>query len=258
MRIAGHIAALAVVFLAETITLAQTQCPKTTTGTLDVAAGKQLFDRHCVVCHGIEGRGGRGPSLNRVELTHAPDDAALRSLIADGIPPAMPAGFFFTDDDLANLSTYVRSLSKLPPESVPGDTGRGARVYAQAGCSICHIVTGIGTGYGPELTDIGIRRSPSYIRLTILHPESTIPEGFLLVEAVAGSGETIQGIRANEDTFTIQIKDTAGRYHSMRKEDLTHLRKLRGQTPMPSFEKVLQGSELQDLVAYLASLRGKK
>jgi cytochrome c oxidase cbb3-type subunit III len=245
-------------FLAGTTSHAQGPCPKPNPGAPDVTAGKQLFERHCVVCHGIEGKGGRGPNLNRAELSNAPDDAALKSVISDGIPPAMPAGFFFTDDDLANVSAYVRSLSKFPPEPVSGDASHGAQVYAEAGCSTCHIVAGIGTGYGPELTDIGVRRSPSYIRQTIAHPESTIPEGFLLVEAVAVSGETIQGIRANEDSFTIQIKDSGGLFHSLRKQNLKELRKLRGQTSMPSFERILQGPELQDLVAYLASLRGKK
>jgi len=74
----------------------------------DPAAGKKLFERHCALCHGIDGKGGRGPSLNRVRLTRAPDDDALKSLITDGIPPIMPEGWLFDDDALANLVAYVR------------------------------------------------------------------------------------------------------------------------------------------------------
>jgi hypothetical protein len=70
----------------------------------DATAGKQLFERHCALCHGIEGKGGRGPGLNRAQLAHAPDDTALKSVISHGISPDMPAGWFLTDEDVAKTS----------------------------------------------------------------------------------------------------------------------------------------------------------
>jgi putative heme-binding domain-containing protein len=159
---------------------------------------------------------------------------------------------------VANLAAYVRSLSKIPSEPLPGDTVRGARVYANGGCSNCHIVAGAGFGYGPELSNIGIRRSAPYIRKAVVKPGATMPEGFLLVEATTPAGDKIEGIRVNEDTFSIQIKDATGQFHSLRKQDLKELQKLRGETPMPSYEGVFNTSELDDLVAYLASLGGKQ
>jgi putative heme-binding domain-containing protein len=137
----------------------------------------------------------------------------------------------------------------------------------RAGVPVCTLrvaaVTAIswlarGFSYGPELTDIGIRRSAPYIKEAIVKPGSTIPEGFLLVEAVTALGKKVEGIRVNEDTFSIQFKDATGQFYSLRKQDLKELRKLRGQTPMPSYEGMLNTSELEDLVAYLASLRGKQ
>jgi putative heme-binding domain-containing protein len=224
----------------------------------DTKAGKYLFEQHCAVCHGIEGKGGRGPGLNRVQLAHAPDDAALKSVISDGIPPDMPASWFLTDDDVANVAAFVRSLSKIPSEPLPGDAGRGARIYDRSGCARCHIIAGSGFGYGPELTDIGIRRAAGNIKEVIIKPSTTMPEGFLLVQVIMASGEKIEGIRVNEDSFSIQIKDATGQFHSLRKQDLKELRKLRGQTPMASYEGIFNPSELDDLVAYLASLRGKQ
>jgi cytochrome c oxidase cbb3-type subunit 3 len=79
----------------------------------------------------------------------------------------------------------------------------------------------------------------------------------LLVELVISSGETIRGIRLNEDTFSIQVKDSSNEFHSFRKVDLSELRKLRGKSPMPSYEHSLAPEELTDLVACLASLREK-
>jgi len=223
----------------------------------DVAAGKKLFERHCALCHGIDGKGGRGPSLHRARLAHAPDDASLKALIADGIPPVMPEGWLFDDDDLANLVAYVRSLGKIPSDPVAGDAVRGAGIYAKSGCGTCHILDGAGAGYGPELTGIGERRNAVFLIQALTKPSATLPENFLYVKATMVSGETIEGIRANEDTFTIQVKDAGGNYHSLRKDELKELRKLRGETPMPSFEGILSAGEMQDLVAYLASQRGK-
>jgi cytochrome c oxidase cbb3-type subunit III len=66
----------------------------------------------------------------------------------------------------------------------------------------------------------------------------------------------VRGVRVNEDSFTIQIKDASGRYHSYRKLDLVKIEKDPGKTFMPAFASSLSGAELDDLVAYLASLRG--
>jgi cytochrome c oxidase cbb3-type subunit 3 len=224
----------------------------------DAQAGKRLFERHCAVCHGIEGKGGRGPALNRAKLPHAPDDAALQAVIGDGIPPNMPAGWFLTDDEVANLAAFVRSLSKIPSDPIAGDPVRGAAVYARSGCSACHIQNGSGVGYGPDLTAIGDRRSAAFLQKAISKPASVLPEDFLLVKVATASGDTVEGIRANEDSFTIQVKDSSGRYHSLRKEELKEFNKLRGQTPMPAFEGILSAADIQDLVAFLVSQRGQQ
>lgn len=231
--------------------------PKKKTLAGDAAAGKKLFERHCALCHGIDGKGGRGPALNRARLVHAPDDAALKNVIADGIPPSMPEGWFLDDQDIANLAAFVRSLSKIPSDALPGDAGRGAAVYARSGCSSCHILDGAGAGYGPELTGIGDRRNAAFLMKAIRKPVDGLPEDFMLVKATMASGEMVEGIRVNEDTFTVQIKDSGGRYHSLRKDELKDLQKLRGETPMPAFEGILSTEDLQDLVAYLAAQRGK-
>src|SRR5262249_23223987 len=144
----------------------------------DVAAGKRNFERHCSLCHGIDGRGGRGPNLHRAHLLHAPDDNALKSLISEGIPPEMPPAWFLSDEEVASVAAYVRSLSALPSEPEPGDATRGQTVFEKAGCARCHILGQQGFAYGPPLTDIGARRSAAHIRQAITKPGSALPEGF--------------------------------------------------------------------------------
>lgn len=226
-------------------------------GAPDTTAGKKLYEARCALCHGIGGKGGqRGPALNRPKLNRAPDDAALAAVIKNGIAPDMPGLGFLAASDLESLTAYVRSLGNQEAAPVPGDPANGARIYASHKCADCHIIAGQGSGYGPELTLIGRQRDPESLRRAVVQPQAALPVSFMEVEAVTKSGDKIRGIRCNEDTFTIQIKDAAGLLHGLRKSDLADLRKLRGQTPMPSYERSLTPADLQDLVAYLASLRG--
>jgi cytochrome c oxidase cbb3-type subunit 3 len=223
----------------------------------DLPTGKKIFESQCALCHGQTGTGGRGPSLNRAKLRKAPDDAEMGKVISNGIEPEMPGAWQLNEREVRSVVAYVRSLGTLPQEVLPGDAGRGERVYQSKGCAACHVVAGKGEGIGPELTEIGIRRNGAHLRQAIRRPATLLPEGFLLVVAVMQSGQSIRGIRVNEDSFNIQIKDLSGQFHSFAKADLKELRRLRNETPMPSYEASLSVAELDDLVAYLASLKGK-
>ncbi len=223
----------------------------------DLPTGKKIFESQCALCHGQTGTGGRGPSLKRPRLGKAPDDEALAMVISQGIEPEMPGAWQLNPREVLSVAAYVRSLGKLPAEALPGDAARGERIYRSKGCAGCHVVAGKGEGFGPELTDIGIRRNGAHLRQAVLRPAALLPEGFLYIEAVTREGSTVRGIRVNEDSFTIQIKDARGRFHSFAKAELQELKRLKGETPMPSFEGALSAGEVDDLVAYLASLKGK-
>ena len=219
-------------------------------------AGRKIFEAQCALCHGQSGGGGRGPALNRPKLARAPDDTALREFIVNGYGD-MPGAWQLHPDEVAAVATYVRSLGAMPAEVLPGDAERGARVFAANGCKGCHIVGGEGAAFGPELTAVGSRRAAAFLRQTILKPAATMPLGFQYVAVTPTTGAAVRGIRANEDSFTIQVRDASGRYHSFRKGEVKELRRLEGQTPMPPYEGRIGGPELDDLVAYLASLKGK-
>lgn len=222
----------------------------------DAAVGRKIFEAQCALCHGQTGGGGRGPALNRPKLERAPDDKALRELISEGSGD-MPGAWQLHPDEVASVAAYVRSLGALPQEIVPGDPQRGAAIYASKGCASCHMIAGQGAGFGPELTSVGGRRSVAFLRRTVLKPAASLPPEFLYVSVIPASGAAVRGIRINEDSFTIQLRDVAGTPYSFRKSDLKELRRLSGETPMPSYEGQISGEALNDLIAYLASLKGK-
>jgi cytochrome c oxidase cbb3-type subunit III len=222
----------------------------------DPVLGQKRFESQCALCHGQDGTGGRGPNLRRPKLDHAPDDAALRKVIAQGIQPEMPGAWQLSVHEVASVAAYVRQIGSAPMEPIAGNAVHGEQVYKSKGCANCHMIAGTGSGYGPELSDIGSRRNVAFLRESILSPEASVPDRFLMIEAVTNAGVTVRGLRANEDSFSIQIKDAKGQFSSFRKSDLKELRKLSGKSPMPSY-KDLTKDELTDLTAYLAGLRGK-
>ena len=234
----------------------------------DIDGGKQLFQGMCVECHGAGGEGGDAPSLNRARLNHAPDEAALANVIANGIPnTAMPRIRRFTENELRQLVAYVRSLGKVAEGKVPGNAKSGAAIYRNLACSSCHIVGGQGGNLGPDLSEIGFMRGQAYLRAAIVDPGASLPKGTLAVPSrgyaeylplriVTRQGSEVRGIRVNEDAFTIQVRDAAGKFYSLRKSDLELLEKQTGKSMMPSLASRLTAPELTDLVAYLASLRG--
>jgi cytochrome c oxidase cbb3-type subunit 3 len=250
------------------ITIGVLSAPAGAQDNADVDGGRRLFQGMCVECHGAGGTGGDAPSLNRPRLNHAADDAALANVIANGIPnTAMPRIRRFTETELRQLVAYVRSVGKVTQERIPGDANKGAALYKSLACSSCHIVAGEGGNLGPDLTDIGVMRGAAYLREALVDPGSSLPKGtlsvlsrgyneYLPVRIVTRQGSEVRGIRLNEDAFTIQVRDAAGRFYSLRKSDLELLEKQTEKSLMPSFAMRLTAPELTDLVAYLASLRG--
>jgi cytochrome c oxidase cbb3-type subunit 3 len=232
--------------------------------------GRVLFDAQCARCHGVGGFGGQGPSLRRPRLRRAPDDVALRGLIRNGVPgTGMPETWQLSDREVGYLIAYVRSLGRLPPVHLPGDSARGRELFVSKGsCTSCHIVGGAGGTRGPDLTEIGALRNPAYLREALLDPAATQPTAtaanypwgeyarYLIVRVVSRAGEEVVGQRVNEDAFTIQIRDVRGGFHSFEKADLRVLERRARSSLMPAFGATLTPAELDDVVAYLAGLRG--
>lgn len=226
----------------------------------DLAQGKKIYNNQCALCHGIGGAGGRGPALNQPKLQRAPTQAALLKVIQGGIPGTeMPDFWSLNNDEARQVAGYVRSLGRIKPVKLPGDAARGKQLFETKGnCAACHVVRGQGGVAGPELTEIGLRRGAAHLRQAVLDPSATTPEGFLIVTVTTASGQRVRGVRINEDPFTIQLRDASNRFQSFRKSDLQDLRKEFGVSTMPSYKDAFTASELEDLIAYLAGLRGEK
>lgn len=226
----------------------------------DLASGKRIFVGQCALCHGIGGTGGRGPALDRPDLPRAANNQSLFNIIKNGIPETeMPEAWQRTDREIWQVAGYVRSLGRTAVSKLPGDPAKGRQIYdSKGGCAVCHIIGGRGGSFGPALSEIGARRSAAHLREALIDPGGSVPEGFMVVSVVTRDGHRFRAMRLNEDSFTIQLRDASNKFHSFRKLDLTEVNKEPGVSTMPSYRDALSASEIDDLVAYLAGLRGGK
>lgn len=215
---------------------------------------------HCSRCHGVTGGGGEGPLLARSYLPRASDYETFSAVIQNGIEgTAMPGNWALGDKEISEIIHYVRGLSEVQNEVVSGDASRGEILFLNSGCLSCHVMGENGKSVGPALSGIGSRRGPNYLREMLTNPGKEKIEDengfirFLVVDILLYNGQTISGVRVNEDTFTIQLKDVDNRFYSIQKSDVKAIQRKREASLMPSFEETLNLEEIDDLVAFLVN-----
>lgn len=209
-----------------------------------LARGRATYFKHCVACHGQEGRGD-GPTaiasatpprdftLGVYKLRSTPSGSPplledVFRTVSLGMPGTlMPAwGKVLTADERWEVATYVMSLSKprgsavaipAPPPEPPDDVGsveRGRKLYATYGCGSCHGESGQGDGpAAATLKDIWGNRIPP----------ANLARG------------TFKGGQGASVVYRTIMTGLSG-------------------TPMPSFSDVLSPMEAWDLAHYVLSL----
>lgn len=236
----------------------------------DRPRAERLYRAHCARCHRVQGLGGEGPELARLVLPRVADQTQLERIIRFGIPgTGMPgARTTILDDEAVSLvAAYVLWLGAQTAADVSvvtGNADRGRDLYRTAGdCASCHIVAGRGTAVGPELTMIGLRRGADYLREALRTPAARLPVAragsrsgffeFLPVRIVTRGGDVYNGMRMNEDSFTIQLMTLSGAFVSLKKKEIAEMEKRVGHSLMP-VARELSDDNVEDLVAYLTTL----
>jgi alcohol dehydrogenase (cytochrome c) len=157
--------------------------------------------------------------------------------------------------------TLAVNATQQPNATESGAAKGEALFFGKAGCSACHEVNGRGGVAGPELSAIGSRPADT-LREKILNPNTAPGAGQrggvpAVTIARTPDGREIQGVRRNEDTFTIQVVDAAGQIHLLDKQKLASLR-TENRSLMPGdYKSRLSEDELQNIVTYLSTLKDR-
>jgi cytochrome c oxidase cbb3-type subunit 3 len=224
-----------------------------------IGDGKAMFSLRCAPCHGRNADGGRAPDLTRGTYSVGDSDEDLYNVIANGAAGTEMPDFLarIGQDNVWRLVTFVRSVSKHDASQVHGDLANGKALFAGKGhCAQCHAINGQGGRMGPDLTRVGRQRSMKYLRESMTDPDADITPGFNTITVVMKNGKKIVGVQKNFDTFSAQLIDISGEYYSFMTSDVTSITR-EFKSMMPSYKDSFNGSQLDDILAYLATLRGE-
>ena len=140
-------------------------------------------------------------------------------------------------------------------DTLTGDASRGKGLVESSGCFDCHRIGDRGSRLGPDLSDIGSRRTADRLQQALVAPDEEVLTESRWVRFVTRDGATITGKLLNQDAISVQLLTT--------KEELkTYLRSnLREYTIldkglMPSSRGKLTDQQVADIVTYLSSLKG--
>jgi len=120
------------------------------------------------------------------------------------------------------------------------------------------MIDGKGGRLGPDLTSVGRKRSLAYLKESILDPNADITPGYNTITVVTKDHKTIVGVQRGFDDFSAQLMDSAENFYSFEKSEVASMkREIRSLMPV-SYRGLFGEKELNDLLAYLASLRGAR
>ena len=221
--------------------------------------GEFVYKRRCSNCHGLDARGYRAPDLTAGQFVNGTSDAQLYRVITRGIPTTEMSGTNMNEDEVWALISYMRTIMKQGAnEATRGNARTGEALYSgKGGCGNCHMVNGKGGRSGPDLSRIGVARSQMALAREIRSASEYIPQGYEPVTVVMRDGRQIKGARKNEDSFSVQIMDTNEQFSTFLKKDLRDVIEEK-KSLMPDYgPDKLTETELDDLLAYLRTLRGR-
>jgi putative heme-binding domain-containing protein len=224
------------------------------TSPADIEQGGNTFRGHCAPCHGLKGEGGRGPNLSNGIFYHGSSDAALLENISEGIPGTEMPALFYSPDRVWQVIAYIRSLRPTAHDDVARLIKDGEALFQLQGCPQCHRVNANGSRIGPDLSEIGRIRSAEYLRASIIDPDADVGQRYWIVNLTDAGGKSYKGFLMNEDTYTVQFIDSSGRLYSMEKSGLKSF-DIDKTSKMPSYKEKLSNDQVDQLVAYLSSLR---
>ena len=135
-----------------------------------------------------------------------------------------------------------------------GDVSRGRAAVESSGCFDCHRVGDRGSRVGPDLTDIGARRSPDVLRQSLVAPDDEVLPENRSVRVVTRDGTTTTGRLLNQDAISIQLINAKDELRTYLKDNLREFGIL-DKGLMPSAQGKLTDAQVADIVAYLTSLR---
>lgn len=217
---------------------------------------KQTYSKLCSGCHGDDARGTQqGPGLAGNPWVRRRSAQSLKNVIRNGIPSAGMPPFKLPAETIDALADMIVRLNASAAETtVPGDAAAAKTMFfGTAKCSSCHMVFGQGSPVGPDLSNIARTMTVDQLRQSLLQPDARIAPGYGLVTVHGREGQTLRGFARSRTSFDLTLQDLKGAFHPLSLDKINRVEDQK-QSLMPQAR--LSGDDLQNMLAFLASLKG--
>ncbi len=221
-----------------------------------IQTGLRIYSQQCALCHGPQGDMIDEINLRTGQFRTVQSDDDIRQIVVSGLSEGrMPPFNTLSNEELSGIVAYIRAGFDPFGEAIRiGDPVRGKALFEGRGeCANCHRINGVGPRTAPDLSSIGLTRSPASLQLNITDPAAALLPINRPVRIVTLDESTITGRRLNEDTYSIQLIDADGQLRSIRKADIATYEISERPSKAPT---TLSSDEVADIVGYLLSLRG--
>jgi len=121
-------------------------------------------------------------------------------------------------------------------------------------CFDCHRIRDRGSRLGPDLSDIGSRRTVDQLRQALVSPDEEVTPENRFVRLVTKEGATVTGRLLNQDAFSVQLMTPQEELKTYMRAALREYA-IVDKGLMPSAQGKLTDPQIADIVAYLASLK---
>ncbi len=140
-----------------------------------------------------------------------------------------------------------------------GNSERGSKVYHRdsLACTKCHVISGQGQEFGPELTAVGAGLPLEIIIESVVWPRRQIKEGYLSTAITTRDGLVVSGHLKHEDSQRIVIEDAVTRQRRTLAPNQVQHRQDAGTIMPPGLTAQLSREELRDLMRFLSEKKGK-
>jgi putative membrane-bound dehydrogenase-like protein len=156
-----------------------------------------------------------------------------------------------SEDQQARLAAY-------DARPMRGDLERGRELFfgAKASCSACHRIEARGAAIGPDLTHIGAIRTRRDLGESILYPSLSLARGYdHLVSLTTKDGIAHTGLVERESSELLQLRNAQRELIRIERAEIEEQTASRVSIMPQGFDELLSDEELDDLVAYLLSLK---
>jgi quinoprotein glucose dehydrogenase len=165
----------------------------------------------------------------------------------------------------AAAESYLRELNisddpatRYADTLAGGDVESGRLVFenkSEVSCLRCHRVIEADVAVGPNLADIGAKRTRQELLESIVQPNKEISEGYGQIKVLTVDGLLVTGLLKQETETEMVLLDAVGNQIRLLKEDIEATEA--GMSSMPlDLVNHLSLTELRDLIEFLAQQKG--